>query len=97
MDEKLFRQLLEKGVTKARPHGKANWNKIRNQLTKDGGIYTTSQIWEQFVKRVVNRYRCKEWLHEQAEKGICLRAYKGGQYYWTFNPELVEKYAKKGQ
>lgn len=96
MDKNAFRALLESGTpTKRAPAGKANWEKILAALQKDGSILTTSTIWEKFVKKEVNRLRTKDWLHQKAEEGVCLRVYRMGQYYWTFNKELVEQYAKK--
>jgi len=95
MDKDTFKQLLSQGETKARPHGKANWTKILKQLQKDKGVHPTREIWEDYVKKVVNRLRCKEWLHKQAEEGKCVRVYKYGQYFWCFDPEVVAKVNKK--
>jgi len=91
MDQETFRELLTRGMTRAKKHGKANWPKILAALRKDGGIYSTTQVWEIFVKKAVNRYRTKEVLHKYADTGKIARVYKGGQYWWTANPEIVKR------
>jgi len=92
----VFEKLLKKGYTKAAKHGKADWDEILKTLQSDGNIHTTTKIWEDYVKKAVARVRCKNWLHQQFEKDhTCLRVYRNGRYFWTFNATLVEKFFSK--
>lgn len=95
MDKETFAKLLEEGHTKAKKHGKVNWDKIISAMKKDKGIYCTTDVWTKFVKEKVNRYHAKEMLHKFSEEGKLLRIYRHGSYWWTADPDLVAKYGVK--
>jgi len=83
--------MMVAGKTKATPHGKMNWNKLLKALKKDGGIHTTTKVWEDFVSKEVNRYRTKEKLHQFHDQGKVARIYKDGRYYWSANPVIIKR------
>jgi len=93
LDKKTFLDLLKQGSTKAPKKGKIDWDEILTAIRKDGGVYTTTDIWELFVEMKVNRYRTKEVLHKWAEEGKIARIYNG-QYYWTADPKILKAIGK---
>ena len=91
MERKRFFELLadKTKATRAKA-GSADWDAIIAAMAKDGGIYTTTEVWEKFVKGVVKRMRTREQLHELYVKGKVARIYDG-KYLWSANPDYIKE------
>jgi hypothetical protein len=100
MDKKQFADLLKKGKvnTKRAPAGSADWKKILKKALKDGGVYTTTQFYEKFVKGKVNRGRTKYVLHRWCDEDKKIGRIWDSQlrsYVWLFDKELIDLYFKR--
>ncbi len=94
MERKKFFELLgdKTNATKAKA-GKADWDAILAEMAEDGGIYTTTQVWNKFVKRVVKKMNVREHLHDLYDKGKMARIHQG-IYSWSANPDYVKEQHK---
>jgi len=102
LDKNMFESLLQSSTaTQKRTSSKCAWDEVMDALQKDGRVLSTRQLFEEFVEKredAVKLYRTKEWLHKQfEEEKTCLRVYKDGRYWWTFNPTMVKAFfSRKG-
>jgi len=94
MTEKKFFELLgDKSKSTRAKAGKADWDAILAAMEEDGGIYTTTQVWDKFVKRTVKKMNVREHLHDLFDKGKMARIHQG-YYTWSANPDYVKEQHK---
>ncbi len=85
-----FKKLLKEGF-ETPVRGKADWDRILKELKrvhrrKTAVPLTISQIYQNYVKGVVSRFRTRKKLEEWRAQGVCTRVFYKGQWYYWFGP-----------
>ncbi len=81
---------MKEGTT-VRPRGKADWDRIVQEASADGGVYTIKEFYQKFVRGAVTLMRTRRKLDELHAQGKVARVFVDGRYLYCFHPEVVQQ------